>query len=242
MDWAGREKLLRQGVAGDPDWPFTNGALGLLLDETGRLQEAFGYLQKAVAADLQIEWSTTNDTVQCGAGQFEPTTSRLVDALKLEARYSGIGYALRRCLKYARRWADLHALALAPPSQPLERADPRSSIYEIYIVAEESGKPADIARARNAALAAAASGNMYAIQNAIEAMSALGFTDDAFVIAARYQITSCNCVESVLFFTLTAPLRRDPRFMQLAERLGLDDYWRSSGHWPDYYQRVRPAL
>jgi DNA-binding winged helix-turn-helix (wHTH) protein/TolB-like protein len=234
MDWAGREKLLRQGVAGDPDWPFTNGALGLLLAETGRLQEAFGYLQKAVAADLQIEWSTTNDTVQCGAGQFEPTTSRLVDALKLEARYSGIGYALRRCLKYARRWADLHALALAPPSQPLERADPRSSIYEIYIVAEESGKPADIARARNAALAAAASGNMYAIQNAIEAMSALGFTDDAFAIATRYQITSCNCVESVLFFTLTAPLRRDPRFMQLAARLGLVDYWRSSGHWPDF--------
>ncbi len=37
-----------------------------------------------------------------------------------------------------------------------------------------------------------------------------------------------------LFFTLTAPLRRDPRFMQLAARLGLVDYWRSSGHWPDF--------
>jgi len=101
-------------------------------------------------------------------------------------------------------------------------------------VAEESGKPDDIARARDAARAAAASGNMYAIQNAMEAMSALGFTDDAFAIAARYQTTSCNCVESVLFFTLTAPLRRDPRFMQLAARLGLVDYWRTSGHWPDF--------
>ncbi len=55
-DWAGREKLLRQGVAGDPDWPFTNGFLGLMLADTGRLQEAAGYLQKAAAADLQIDW------------------------------------------------------------------------------------------------------------------------------------------------------------------------------------------
>jgi hypothetical protein len=221
-------------VAADPDWPFTNGALGLLLADTGRLQEASGYLQKAVAADLQIEWSTSNSVLQCGAGQFEPTTSRLVDALKLEARYTGVGYALRRCLKYARRWADLHALAMAPPSQPLERADPGSSIYEIYLVAEESGKPADVARARNAALAAADSGRMAAIENAIEAMSVLGFTDDAFAIATRYQITICGCAHSILFFTLTAPLRRDPRFMQLTARLGLVDYWRTSGHWPDF--------
>jgi hypothetical protein len=33
---------------------------------------------------------------------------------------------------------------------------------------------------------------------------------------------------------LTASLRRDPRFMQLAARLGMVDYWHSSGHWPDF--------
>ena len=29
-------------------------------------------------------------------------------------------------------------------------------------------------------------------------------------------------------------MRRDPRFMPLVQRLGLVDYWRSSGHWPDF--------
>jgi hypothetical protein len=29
-------------------------------------------------------------------------------------------------------------------------------------------------------------------------------------------------------------LRRDPRFMQLAVRYRLVDYWRSSGKWPDF--------
>ncbi len=160
-------------------------------------------------------------------------TSHLIDALKLEARYSWVGYTLRHCLKYARRWADLRAMAMTPPSQQLERDDPKSSIYYVYIVAEESGKPADVARARNAALATLSGGNLSAMANAIEALSALGFTDDAFAVAQRFT-PRAETDSAFLFYTLTAPLRRDPRFMQLAARLGLVDYWRSSGHWPDF--------
>jgi len=241
-DWAGREKLLRQGVAGDPDWPFTNGVLGLTLSNVGRLQEATGYLQKAVASDLQFDFNGSNGVLQCGSGQFEPMTGQLLDALKLEARYGWVGYTLRHCLKYARRWAELRAMAMVPPAQSSDRNDPRSSIYDIYLVAEMSGKPADIARARGAALATADGGSMPAIANAIEALTVLGFTDDAFAVANRFTPTGsgCGCDSAILFFTLTAPLRRDPRFMQLAARLGMVDYWRSSGHWPDFC--ADPAL
>ncbi len=58
-DWARREKLLRQGVAGDPDWPFTNGVLGLMLADAGRLQEAVGYLQKGdcVRSAVRLQWA-----------------------------------------------------------------------------------------------------------------------------------------------------------------------------------------
>jgi hypothetical protein len=37
-----------------------------------------------------------------------------------------------------------------------------------------------------------------------------------------------------LFNTQAVAIRRDPRFMQLAQRLGLLDYWRTTGHWPDF--------
>jgi len=37
-----------------------------------------------------------------------------------------------------------------------------------------------------------------------------------------------------LFYSLTEPMRRDRRFMQLAARIGLVGYWRSSGKWPDF--------
>jgi TolB-like protein len=230
-DWAGREKLLRQGVAGDPGWPHTNGFLGNLLTETGRLREAAGYLQKAADADLQINWGGVNIRLQCSTGQFEPGTSDLITALKHNPQDGYAAFGLRGCLKYARRWSELHALAITSVSE-VSRNDPASTVYEPYMVAEESGKPADFARARNAALAVPAA-NAGAVGNAIETLFVLGFTDDAFAMANRFTPSSTGD-SAFLFFTLTAPLRKDPRFMQLAVRIGLVDYWRSSGHWPDF--------
>jgi TolB-like protein len=231
-DWVGREKLLRQGVAADPGWPITNAFLSFMLAEIGRLQEAAMFMQKAATADLQLtNWGPFSVRLQCGSGQFEPATSELFVELKHNPMDEEVGYGLRGCLKYARRWADLHALAMtSATSNPANRTDPTSPIYDIYVVAEESGKPTDVARARNAALAAP-SAKPGAIAPAIETLFVLGFPDDAFALANRYAPRGDS---AFLFFTLTAPLRKDPRFMQLAARIGLVDYWRSSGHWPDF--------
>ena len=38
----------------------------------------------------------------------------------------------------------------------------------------------------------------------------------------------------ILFRPEFASVRRSPRFMAVAARIGLVDYWRSSGHWPDF--------
>jgi hypothetical protein len=37
-----------------------------------------------------------------------------------------------------------------------------------------------------------------------------------------------------LFAPPTEALRRDPRFMKLAARLKLVQFWKSSGKWPDF--------
>jgi TolB-like protein/DNA-binding winged helix-turn-helix (wHTH) protein len=229
-DWAGREKLLRQGVAGDPEWPFTNGVLGLMLADTGRLEDAAGYLQKAAAANLQIDLRPQNARLQCGSGQFEPAMSYLSAELKRNPIANVAWFSLRNCLKYSRRWADLRAQTSG--FQEANRQDPSSTLYDIYLVAEEFARPADVARARNAALAVPGDRSV-TIANAIEALSVLGFTDDAFAVAQRIT-PSAEGDSAFLFYTLTAPLRRDPRFMQLAARIRLVDYWRSSGHWPDF--------
>jgi len=33
---------------------------------------------------------------------------------------------------------------------------------------------------------------------------------------------------------MTAAMRADARFIPLARDIGLVDYWRNSGHWPDF--------
>ena len=38
----------------------------------------------------------------------------------------------------------------------------------------------------------------------------------------------------VFFYPEMKAFRRDPRFMPLAKRVGLVDYWMKSGHWPDF--------
>jgi hypothetical protein len=70
----------------------------------------------------------------------------------------------------------------------------------------------------------------------IQTLSTLGFVDDAFAAADRYVPTApvANGTPFFLFFTPAAPMRRDPRFIKLAARLGLVDYWRTTGHWPDF--------
>jgi TolB-like protein len=233
-DWAGREKLLRQGVAGDPEWPHTNGFLGKMLAEAGRLQDAAGYLQKAAAANLQIDWRPENAWLQCGSGQFEPATSYLYEALKLKPKDLSTWGRLRTCLKFARRWSDMRALVDDASSRPASLTAEGITRDDTYMTAEQTGKPADVAKARSLAVAAP-NGSSPMILSAIEGLSVLGFTDDAFAVANRYTPGGATAADSAfLFFPLTAPLRKDPRFMQLAARIGLVDYWRSSGHWPDF--------
>src|SRR6185312_10359644 len=49
--WLEGERLLRQGLALDPDWPHANGFLGNLLTEVGRVREASLHFQRAAAAN-----------------------------------------------------------------------------------------------------------------------------------------------------------------------------------------------
>src|SRR5262249_21493317 len=77
---------------------------------------------------------------------------------------------------------------------------------------------------------------------ALELLAAGGDLDGAFREAARAitpamldgPSSPASGGVGVLFKPGTASMRRDRRFMALAARIGLVDYWRASGHWPDF--------
>lgn len=87
-------------------------------------------------------------------------------------------------------------------------------------------------------------------EDVIKNASALGRLDDAFMLAEAYYfgrgfiIPDQDFKDSsfspeqrqtrFLFEPETKPMRADPRFEPLVRDLGLDQYWRESGHPPDY--------
>ena len=94
--------------------------------------------------------------------------------------------------------------------------------------------PALRAKARTDLLGVAAQPGGF--QVALSCLSRMGFVDDAFKLAQSYQpsATTNGLASGELFSPQTANLRRDPRFMQLASRIGLTRYWRDTGVWPDF--------
>jgi DNA-binding winged helix-turn-helix (wHTH) protein/tetratricopeptide (TPR) repeat protein len=69
----------------------------------------------------------------------------------------------------------------------------------------------------------------------LQALVRLGRIDEAFRLASRPELGYVLRKEAaVLFYPHMRPIRRDPRFMALARHLGLLQYWRSSGIWPDF--------
>lgn len=228
-EWAAREALLRKAVAFDPDWPHTNGFLAQLLQQTGRMREAEDFGGRAAAAQLQIDWRPWGGVFACDAGDFEPATTNL-RALFASHPVGFAGYTLQSCLEDAGRYRD--ALAMFPPDAA---NDPVQAAQMAAYKALASGAAADREGAREAALklASGATPNVHA---AVYLLGMLGALDDAFRLAdgleAGYPRT--NTTTAFLFTPPLAPMQRDPRFMRLAARLKLAQFWQASGKWPDF--------
>ena len=64
-------------------------------------------------------------------------------------------------------------------------------------------------------------------------MAREGDLDGAYA-AAMSALNDDLSVSAFLYGRDMSAFRADPRFMPLAKRLGLLDYWSKSGHWPDF--------
>jgi hypothetical protein len=63
--------------------------------------------------------------------------------------------------------------------------------------------------------------------------------EELFPILLNWQrLDIVTYVTEVLFRPQFGQLHNDPRFMLVAKRLGLLDYWRASGKWPDFCSRA----
>ena len=111
---------------------------------------------------------------------------------------------------------------------------PGGATYQIsFLTARADPTPANIEKALGDARAfyAKEPGTLF---NLIQTLGAFGREEEAFAILLdeKHPIDA-ESVLVVIFRPALHKLRRDPRFMRVAKRIGLLDYWEASGKWPD---------
>jgi TolB-like protein len=207
-----------------------NGREAQLLHHVGRLREALTYWKRAVALDPLSAWEHSGLATTLGMlGDATAAHGVISEALARWPNDSGV--LATNFDELVLRGAPREALALLddPAALPPGLTAETAGVYRAFVQARQAPDRATKARALDAIGSAFRSGLIGA--DPVVAMYAqLGDIDAAFDAAGK----SGPGLAGRLFGPATAGMRADRRFMTLAARLGLVDYWQATGNWPDF--------
>ena len=231
------EDRLRAGQRADPNAPFVSLFLSSQLDNVGRFDEALELARMSLANDRYKLWKLV----------------RMVNALELTGQSEEAEAVYRQATKW---WPDTPPLAFGRMVGMAERGD-FDAIERFNKDALPAGLNAAIKAKDKAAARKACPREADPSVASVFCMVGLaqaGDIDGAFAFAnqlyPRIQGQSPAETEalwvdqpgkppfSFLSAPALAPMRRDPRFLGLAERTGLLAYWRS-GRLPDFCRPPR---
>jgi TolB-like protein/DNA-binding winged helix-turn-helix (wHTH) protein len=235
-----KDAILQKGLAAarHPGAPFgaVNSREAALLREVGRLRDALPYAQRALALDPLSPPKTDNLVWSYATLGEMAAAQELADQMRSRwpNHHNTRGGRLHMLAFYGAP-ADAIAVLNDPTQRPADVAPQTLAVWRTFVEAKQSGDPGLSARTARSIASAADAGH---IDPGIAAMmlSSLGDVDLAFGQAdkAGKPLKSQDDDPSFLFTPPAAAMRRDPRFMPLAARLGLVDYWRGTGKWPDF--------
>jgi DNA-binding winged helix-turn-helix (wHTH) protein/TolB-like protein len=252
VDWAGRDAALRGGVDQPPRTGIIAGIYSNFLLLAGRSREAEAFARKHVSMEPSSPFASSYVTMtlltqgRYDEGRMEagrlgplfPDNSTVVQMQFASLVWSGDIAAAEGMLAVP-QLRD----AIDPPAQV------RPAMTSLKALATR--KPEEIA----ALTAACADTSRLSVEGAgicLAGLGELGRRDEAFKMLesllpdlrgaspeereAKW-LAHPNAIAAyvkVLMNPKTAPLREDPRFAAMVERIGLLDFWRTSGAWPDF--------
>lgn len=186
------------------------------------------------------------DSVQAAkrAAQIDPLSPAAATSLIMTLAYAGrLDEARKELARAEQLWAGTGALRDAEWGFHLRFGDPaiarkyanfQTEGLNIYLTARADPSTDNIAKLadfmRKFETRAAPDDWGWGAQ----ALGEFGLNDDLFRWIARAPTNDVAADSYLLFRPALAAARKDPRFMTLAKRIGLIDYWRSSGKWPDF--------
>ncbi|MFL6725728.1 MAG: winged helix-turn-helix domain-containing protein [Sphingomicrobium sp.] len=242
------EDHLRAGIRNDPDSPWVEDYLANWLKDVGRTSEALDFARNSLAHDPFV------------AGKIE-LTLRMLEA-------TGRQDEAEELYRDSRRWwpddqmifsglvygamdrGDFETIARSKREIEKTRLAPLLAPGLPVLAAIQAN---DVAKARE--LCPVDQTASFKRDLCLLALARLGDNDDAFALALRtypnrvgrtpaeedrlWLDTSRYGETDILMGPAAAPLRRDPRFLEITRRLGLLTYWRS-GRLPDFCNPPHP--
>ena len=226
-DFGIRIQMLEEAARRAPDNASVAGELSNALANVGRMNDAVQTAKRSADLDPLSPGGTTNYIMTMAyAGYVDTARSELAKAEKL---WAGTGSIREAQVAFATRFGDpLAAMKL----------DPEGYNTIIYYKARAEPSPANIAKFK-AGVDEFRPKTVTSDQVgwAIQGLGEFGLVDDVYYWLGRLSTDEVASISYILFRPALASVRRDPRFMPLASRIGLVRYWQSSGKWPDFCER-----
>ena len=230
--WAQRMAILERGIACCRAALLYHAEAGDLIS-VGRMRDAVDAARNAVALDPLSPWNREElISALAYSGRATEAAGELEAAERLWP-----GSAIMKDVRYRfdLRYGDAaNALRILESKEsPTIELSHEPAAEKAFLLARIDPTPAKIKAAIDAA-GPGRGGHPY-LSFYLQALATYGRVDEAFAaMNARPDEAYWRYATFFLFRTHMRTLWRDPRFMVVAVRLGLADYWAKSGHWPDF--------
>jgi tetratricopeptide (TPR) repeat protein len=231
--WDHAFPIIERGLAIHPNSPLLLSLRSQWLMSVGRSREAAATARQALDFDplspqmrvKLVDALTYSDKVDSAREELAkaeaiwPNASILRDArYRIELRYGDPQQALQ--LRTAGAAGDLSGIQ-------------SDQSWRAFLAARTDPTPNKIEAALNS-FRERYRKNPADIPGYIQALGTFGHVDEAFEVSRNpVTLDSMQAATDVLFRPHMRPIYSDPRFMDLAHRVGLLAYWRKSGMWPD---------
>jgi adenylate cyclase len=239
--WAARESLFSKGAAADPTSAPLFHFQSKFFGQVGRFGDALVAAEKTAALNDMFVGGGVDACIRLThVGRFNdarPICER-ADRLWPRHEYNDRNQFFLE-LENGRERQALERLQHPDLRENWPETDPAA--WTAFLTARAAG---DAAGARAAALATAKAADAGKADRRIAyvQLAMTGEVDAALAQGQAYYNAQWRMRlaaddygdSSLLFVPATAAVRRDPRFMALAAQLGLVEYWRASGKWPDF--------
>ncbi len=240
-DWQGREALLIKAGTVDPNWPFSSYHISKQFWTVGRLKDALPVDERGLALfpfHLGLNAQRAIELVSLGRlREAKESVDRVVTLWPTDPRTG----PLRLWFTVFFRPPD-EALALLGNKdlRPADLEPAAIAAWRDFIMARQS--PDTTAKAKVAKdVTDLADDQKLARADAVQVLAVLGDVSSAFTQLTKYIDETGGyhrgilvLPPAILFYPTTEAMRRDPRFMPFAAKLGLVSYWRATGKWPDF--------